>query len=261
MDEKGIWGILNKILGLSAKLPAPLAYGGLVVVAIVGFAVLQRREIPGEVIVLLAIVYLSALVAFVYSDARQRKQLKLGPVDFQETGDQQIDGVLGELRDLHALYSKILPSSDLLPALRKLFARNTFEVTIEKCTSQDWITRLRVACLTERILLAYSPSVSEKWSNEHRAFYDHLLGQMGRYCDDLTGLFEKRFALSQVEEYLDKKEVFERHVPKPLLRMELRKHEDKNAAMKQCDRDLERISDLWESIGQRATLRQKPQPQ
>lgn len=184
-------------------------------------------------------------------EQRRTQLLQLGPLAAQEFGDRRIEQVLGELRELHEQYLKVLPVNDLFPGLRELFNRNTFTEKIKDCVSEDWITRLRAACLTEKVLRAYETSVSKRRfaTPDPQRFYDALLREVHGYCQNMTGLFEGRLTLEAVEQYLDSAEALKQHVPKPQPKDKLDRE-----VVERCDTNLKKISDLWESAGFEATL-------
>jgi len=171
-----------------------------------------------------------------------RPRKTAGPLGVPAFGEEKIDDVLRELRER-------LPPDLLLPILRKLFNRNTFNEKIEDCVAQDWVTRFHVACLVEKILQAYSQSVSNLGTSDQKSFYEALQIEVRGLCHNMIGLFKSRFSLAQVEQYLYNADDLKKHLPRPLSKDEIEKE-----VVERCDMNLKKVSGLWESLGHGATL-------
>ena len=171
MDEKteksGLTGVLNAILGLSAKLPAPLAYGLGVSVTIVVLAVLQAQGVSNNLILLLAVVILSALVAFVYLDAKQRQQAK--------------------------------PIYEVVSDIEKAFSRKTFTEPLRECARQNWVDRYRGTCETYDALSLYRNNIEVTGSDELKSAFKKLLREVDGYRDDLAAHLLKELEFPRAE--------------------------------------------------------------
>jgi succinate dehydrogenase flavin-adding protein (antitoxin of CptAB toxin-antitoxin module) len=158
MDEKRIdsktSGILDGLVNLSAKLPAPLAYGLGVTVAVVILAVLLRGGVQDSIVALIAVAIVSALVAFVYLDARHRQRLA--------------------------------PLEEVIPKIKGGFARKTFTEPLRECSRQSWIDRYRGACETFILLRLYRDNVEAKGSERQKAVFKQLLEEVDSYREDLA---------------------------------------------------------------------------
>lgn len=171
MDEKteksGLTGVLNAILGLSAKLPAPLAYGLGVSVTIVVLAVLQAQGVSNNLIVLLAIVVLAALVAFVYLDTKKREQAK--------------------------------PINEVISDIEKAFSRKTFTEPLRECSRQNWVDRYRGTCETYDTLILYRNNVEMTGTDELKSAFMKLLREVDGYRDDMAAHLLKELEFPRAE--------------------------------------------------------------
>lgn len=171
MDEKtdklGLTGVLNAILRLSARLPPPLAYGLGVCVTIVVLVVLKIQDVPNNLVYLLAAVILSALVAFVYLDAKQRAHAK--------------------------------PIEDVVSEVERAFSRKTFSEPLRECSRQNWVDRYRGTCETYDTLTLFRNNIEVTGSAELRSSYEKLLQEVDGYRDDVAAHLLKELKFEQAE--------------------------------------------------------------
>lgn len=167
-----------------------------------------------------------------------------GPLGVKELNESKIDIVLQELSEKHLKYGNILPLNILLPTLSKLFDRNSFAEEIEDCIEEDWTSRLRAVCLTEKVLNAYSQDISELGNSEVNALYNDLIKELRAFSHNLTGLYKRNFTLSTAKEHLDNVEAFKQFLPERLSRQKI------SVTIKsRCSENMKKISELWEKLG------------
>jgi hypothetical protein len=142
-------GVLGAVLDLSAKLPPPLAYGLGAIVALVVLAGLRAADIPISVIIVLSLIFLSALVSFVYLDARHCERL--------------------------------MPVNEVFREIKNSFERKTFNEPIHKCLDQKWIDRYRGACETHVLIARYRESIDAGGTEEQKNYFSKLLGEVDGY--------------------------------------------------------------------------------
>lgn len=306
-----------------SRLPAPLAYGGLMLLAVILFAVvewLSGTQLSTQLLVFLGVIILVPLTLFVFLDiktghtarlreidrlqskvreledeaeplkdrlgslesedqARLREiqdlkkhvkdledearqlvgklaSLESAPIPIPEVDgkiydDKTIDPVLKELRVLHDQHRGTLPPGVLLPRLRRLFSRDTFSTSLFQCTSKNWTSRYRIACLTHEVVAAYSASAPLHMSKAKQKSYIQLQTKLNSYCDFLTGLFDEPAKAEEASKKLEAKvneEVFAEQMPIPIPPEDISEKADKD-----CDELLEAISDAWAALGEEAT--------
>jgi hypothetical protein len=178
-----------------------------------------------------------------------RDSTQLGPLSVDQVHEEKIDAVLTELRQVHDLYRLMLPPSELFPRLYKLFRRNTFQERVRDCLTADWVSRVRSAMLTVKVLRAYSPSISRFGTHDQDTWFSDLIGAVQGYTQNLPGLFVQPFPLRMVEKHLYDTAAWAQELPQPLPKSRLDPQ-----AISRCDERLEAISSLWQQIGYRALL-------
>jgi len=261
-EEKNSTGKEADRVGIIRAVETPLGFFVLVVLvveAILGYITSlssgaeRTYLIAGMFALIFALVGVVSFLAYKRPEAlsgkRPRNEQWSGPVKEPAFADRQVDGVLQELQQFHGQYQQLLPPRDLLPTIRKLFTRNTFAEKIADCISEDWGTRLRAALLSEKILQAYSQSVSKLGSTKEKAFYEALRGEVHTYCQNMTGLFRPPVSLAALDQLLHSNKDFKKQLPAILPKQEI--SED---IIARCDANLEKISDLWSSLGFGKTL-------
>jgi hypothetical protein len=174
---------------------------------------------------------------------------RLGPLSIDQVHEEKIDAVITELRQVHDLYRLMLPPSELFPRLYKLFRRNTFQERVRDCLTADWVSRVRSAMLTVRVLRAYSPSISRFGTHDQDTWFTDLIGAVQGYTQNLPGLFVQTFPLTLVDKYLYDTTAWAQQLPQPFPKSRLDPQ-----AISRCDERLEAISSLWQQIGYRALL-------
>jgi hypothetical protein len=174
---------------------------------------------------------------------------RLGPLSVDQVHEEKVDAVITELRQVHDLYRTMLPPSELFPRLYKLFRRNAFQERVRDCFTGDWVSRIRAALLTIKILRAYSPSVSRFGTADQDKWFTDLIGAVEGYAQNLPSLFVQTFSLSLVEKYLDDADALARQLPQPLPKSRLDPQ-----AVSRCDERLEATAHLWRQIGYRMLL-------
>lgn len=175
----------------------------------------------------------------------------LGPLPIDQVHEEKIDAVITELRQIHNQYRTMLPPSDLLPRLYKLFRRNTFQERVSECLTEDWVSRIRAAMLTLQVLRAYSPSISRFGTPEQDIWFTDLCGAVQGYAQHLPGLFMHTFPLTLVETHLYDPAMLEQQLPQPLPRSRVDPQ-----VIRRCDERLAAIARLWQQIGYPALLEQ-----
>jgi hypothetical protein len=204
------------LIKLTSKLPAPLAYGAAIVLAILGVALLGVT-FSDRLVWLLGVVILACLVAFIFADWRTRQAaitpeltdtdpLPLEKVHFEE----KIELIKDDIQQLHSRYNQkgdgIIPPNSLLPILRGLFNRKTFDEPIAQCLDENWHDRLCATVQVEYILNKYWRFVKEGAAfvgDERRLHsYENVQRELRRYSQDLTGMFRPHPIVADVEKAL-----------------------------------------------------------
>jgi hypothetical protein len=162
-DDSKMPDVLKNLLKLSAGLPPALAYGLGFAVAVVVIVALHGGGVPNSVVGLLSLIFLAALVAFVYMDSRFRERFT--PVS--------------------AAFSKI----------KQGLNRNTINEPLRECGDQSWTNRFGGACEAHAFILRYQDSIEAQGSATEISIYNQLLEELKRYRIDLAAalLTEARF--------------------------------------------------------------------
>ena len=168
---------------------------------------------------------------------------RLGPLPVDQVHEDKIDEVITELRQKHDEYRTMLPPNLLFPRLYKLFRRNTFQERVRDCLTGDWVSRIRSAMITVKVLRAYSPSISHFGTPDQDAWFTDLVGAVQGYTQNLPGLFIQIFPLTLVESHLYDADALARQLPQPLPISRIDPE-----VIRRCDERLETISRLWQKI-------------
>lgn len=214
--------VFGPLVRQTAKLPAPLAYGAALVLALL-VSILLGATIGNELAWLLVIVILASLGAFVFADwDTRRRAADLTNLNASATGERaiyptalqnvhferKIGDQIGELGKLHERYDRkrgeIIPLAHLLSALRPLFNRKTFDEPIPECVDENWQDRLCAVVQVEYILDVYWAFVKEAANQiadgQALIAYETVQKELRRYSQDMTGLFQPRPQVADVEE-------------------------------------------------------------
>lgn len=212
--------VLGPLVQQTAKLPAPLAYGSAIVLAILVTALLGV-VIPNNLVWLLAVVILASLVAFVFTDwdARRRQQQEgvaglESSVEDEHTPypppladvrfERKIEDQLGQLNELHAKNNQEPGLAELLSALRALFNRKTFDEPFPECKDENWQDRLCAVVQIEYILNKYwgfaKAAASYAEDEQKLLAYEGMQKELRRYSQDMTGLFHPPPQVADLEE-------------------------------------------------------------
>jgi hypothetical protein len=157
MNEKenpsGSLSVLDRVVDAGSHLPAPLAYGVLIIVCIVLLSI-APADLPQSIHVLFAVVVLATLVSYVYLDSGARQHRK-SPEEIIET-------------------------------LREAFARKTFDEPLPECKRQNWIDRFKGTCEAYDVLKQLKESVDARGSDELKSQFADLRTHVDGYRDDIA---------------------------------------------------------------------------
>lgn len=151
-------------------------------------------------------------------DARQPIQLVLERPGqrHEETGDEQIDGVLKELNLLHDRYGEEIQEVDrVLVQFDQLFQRDAFYREVERTNPDGWKALLYVVTTTELLLREYRPLVRAKKPGKAKS-YDELLDELRKLKEQISRVFGDGFDTAvHIDRFKLRKKNFVDHLPDP----------------------------------------------
>jgi hypothetical protein len=179
--------VLNPLVKLSSKLPAPLAYG-LAVLLTISVLALLSVNLSNKLLLFFALIILSTLVIFVYWDSRRRfgVQQISGPLHERQFRDDRLSRIARELIEMHQRQNTdLLPTNRLLEVLLDLFNRKTFREPFKQCVNQNWSDRVRVCYQTLEVLHSYERNVRERGTAAQKALYTDLVYTVDAYSMEM----------------------------------------------------------------------------
>lgn len=186
-----------------------------IVMLLIGLVVFGKGLLSPDMRFIVAVIAALAVVAivvyyFIWHEKAERVQspkasLKIGPLGDQKFNDYKVDKVKTDFDKLHSAYGTTLPKEALLPQLKELFCRRTFDEDIAECPDQDWKARLSGGYLTWMVLDAYKKNVSIIASDK-MSDYTILLAKVQQYTANIaSNLFEPPLTFYEAKDYLEGK--------------------------------------------------------
>jgi hypothetical protein len=124
--------------------------------------------------------------------------------------EKKIERIKDNISQLHTQYNQkrdgIIPLDLLLPILRGLFNRKTFDEPIAECKDKNWHDRLCATVQIEYFLNTYWDFVKDaaaaEGDDQRLRSYENVQRELRRYSQDLTGMFRPSPMIADIEQEL-----------------------------------------------------------